>query len=109
MAKQNPLEKEIQLAICDYLAMKHYFFWRQNTSPMFEKSTGFYRPMPKYSKNGVPDILLIKKGGMFVGLEVKRPKGKLSDVQIIFQEECKKLGAEYHVVTSIDDVQKLGL
>ena len=54
------LEKEIQLAICEYLAYKRYFFWRQNTIPVFDK--GHYRPMPKFSINGVPDIILVHKG-----------------------------------------------
>lgn len=102
------LEKDIQKAICDYLAFKQYFFWRQNTAPSFDKSQGAYRAMPKYSKNGVPDIILIKEG-KFIGLEVKQPKGKQSDNQIIFEKECTQAGGEYHIVTSIDDVIALRL
>lgn len=104
MAKQ--LEKEIQLAICDYLAFKRYFFWRQNTAPIFDK--GFYRPMPKYSINGMPDIIVIIKG-KFVGLEVKRKGGKQSDNQKYFQGNLELSGGEYHIVSSLDDVIALGL
>ena len=100
------LEKERQLAICDYLAYKHYFFWRQNTGAVWDKDR--FRSMPKYSKNGVPDIILIKDG-QFIGLEVKQPKGKQSENQIIFEKECKQNGGKYHVVTSIDDIVALGL
>ena len=100
------LEKEIQLAICDYLSYRGHFFWRQNTMPVF--SEGKFRSMPKYSKNGVPDIILIKDG-IFIGLEVKRPSGRLSEQQIAFQEEVTKAGGKYYVVTSIDDVQTIGL
>ena len=100
------LEKEIQLAICDYLAYKHYFFWRQNTTPIYDKDR--FRAMPKYSKNGLPDIFLIKDG-KFIGLEVKQPKGKQSENQVIFEQDCKKVGGQYYVVTSLDDVVKLGL
>lgn len=106
MAKK--LEKDIQLAICDYLALKHYFFWRQNTVPVFDTRTKVYRPMPKYSMNGVPDIILINKG-QFWGLEVKQPKGKQSENQYIFQQGCEKAGGKYHIVTSLDDVLRLGL
>lgn len=102
------LEKEIQLAICDYLALKKYFFWRQNTVPVFDFKTKVYRPMPKYSVNGVPDIILIHKG-QFIGLEVKQPKGKQSDNQKIFENNCKKAGGQYHIVTSLDDILVLGL
>jgi len=100
------LEKEIQLAICDYLAYKHYFFWRQNVMPIYDKD--HFRAMPKYSKNGLPDIFLIKDG-QFIGIEVKRPKGKQSENQIIFERECKQNGGKYHVVTSLDDIVALGL
>lgn len=101
-------ESNIQLAICDYLALKKVFFWRQNTTPVFDTKTKFYRPMPKYSMRGVPDIIIIKNG-KFIGLEVKRPKGKQSDSQLEFQKNCILNKAEYFVVTSIDDVIKLGL
>ena len=32
---QGPLEKDIQAAICDHLALKGVFFWRSNT-PIFD-------------------------------------------------------------------------
>lgn len=107
----NPLEKEIQLAICDYLALRKVFFWRQNTIPPVDhKGNGkmVFRPMPKYSLKGVPDIIVIKDG-KFWGLEVKRPKGKPSEHQMAFMKNCILNGGEYHIVTSIEDVQKLGL
>ena len=109
MVNINPLEKEIQLSICKYLAVKKYFFWRQNTQPIFDMKGGGYRAMPKYSMNGIPDIILIKKDGKFCGLEVKRPAGVQSDAQFEFQKLCILNNAEYHIVTSIDDVQKIGL
>ena len=104
-----PKEKDIQLEICRYLESRGYFFWRQNTSPIFDKTTGFYRPMPKYSVKGLPDIILIREGGLFVGLEVKRPGSKPSDNQISFKEKCEGVGAEYHIVRSVEDVIALGL
>lgn len=107
MAKQ--LEKEIQLAICDYLALKKYFFWRQNTVPMYDAKLGFYRMMPKYAMKGVPDIILIGKQGFVVFIEVKRKGQKLSEHQELFKRECEKLGATYLVANSLDDVIKFGL
>jgi hypothetical protein len=106
--KQNPLEKEIQLSICDYLALKKHFFWRQNTSPIFDTKSNFYRPMPKYSKTGVPDILVVFKGQLF-GIEVKREKTYQSDNQKEFEKDFIKAGGVYLVARSIDDVIKYGL
>lgn len=101
-------ETPIQSAICDYLALKRYFFWRQNTAPTFDKAGGFYRAMPKHSKKGVPDIIVIK-AGQFIGIEVKTEKGKLSPEQVEFGSDCILNGGMYLVARSIDDVQAAGL
>lgn len=101
-------EKEIQESICYYLSLKHYFFWRQNTNPIYNPASGGYRKMPPFSKTGVPDIILVRNG-KFVGLEVKRPTGKQSPNQKEFEEGCKKAGGEYYIVTSLEDLEKIGL
>jgi len=101
-------ETDIQLAICDYLALKKHFFWRQNNIGTYDPKTGYHRPMPKYSKHGIPDIIVIKDG-FFIGLEVKRGKTYQSQNQKLFEKECKEAGAEYYVVRSIDDVREIGL
>lgn len=104
-----PLEKEIQNTICEYLFdIKRYFGWRQNTNPIFDRTKATMRKMPKYSKNGVSDIILVKDG-TFIGLEVKRPSGRQSEGQKAFQKELEAAGGKYHLVTSLDDVLKLGL
>lgn len=103
------LEKEIQLAICDYLALKKYFFWRQNTTPIWDGKDGAFRAMPKYSMRGVADIILIGKGGFIVFIEVKRKGGKLSEYQEVFKALCEKWGATYIVANSLDDVINAGL
>ena len=109
MAKKEPLEKEIQRAICDYLAYRGYFFWRQNTVGVFDFNKGVYHSQPKYSLNGVSDIILVRKGGKVVFLEVKRPHGRQSTAQEEFQRLCEKNEAEYYVVHSLDEVISLGL
>jgi len=97
-------EAQIQLAICDYLFLKKYFFWRQNTIPVF--SNGRFRSMPKYSKTGVPDIILVRNG-TFVGIEVKTKKGVQSENQKKFQKDLEKAGGEYYLVDSLQEIQKI--
>ena len=104
-----PLEKDIQLAVCQYLELKKRFFWRQNTAPTFDVTRQVFRAMPKYALKGVPDIIVVTDGGFVVFLEIKRPRGKQSPEQVAFEERCKKLGAEYHVITSVDQLKPLGL
>ena len=103
-------ESEIVTSICDYLELRKVFFWRQNVSPTVNKSADgwSFRRMPKHALKGVPDIIILK-AGQFIGLEVKREKGKLSLDQVAFRLRAEAAGAQYFVVRSIDDVQKIGL
>ena len=100
-------ENIIQDAICQYLTLKRYFFWRSNTTGLYDPKTQGFRRMPKYAIAGVPDIIIISDG-FFIGLEVK-DKGKQSDNQKAFEENCTKAGGVYAVVRSVDDVIALGL
>lgn len=102
-------EGNAQSAICEYLAYKHHFFWRQNTSPVYDTKRETFRKMPKYALKGVPDIIVIDNTGHAIFLEVKSNVGRLSTDQKLFQERCKERGAEYHLVRSIDDVKEIGL
>lgn len=101
-------EIEIQNSICEYLQIKKYFFWRQNTSPTLTPDGKGFRRMSRYSRTGIPDIIIVEKG-LFVGLEVKRKNSTQSDSQKQFQKDLEKAGGRYYIVRSIDDIQKLGL
>lgn len=111
MKKQIPLEKDIQDAVCQYLALKKHFFWRQNTAPTVQKSADgwAFRKMGKYAMKGIPDVIVLVSGGFFVGLEIKRPGKKLSEDQVEFKRRCDEIGAEYHLITSIEDLKVIGL
>lgn len=101
-------ESEAQRAICDYLALKGYFFWRNNNVPIFDPTRKTFRAMPKYTMKGIPDIIIIKDS-KFIGLEVKSDTGKLSPEQRKFGVDCTLHGGTYALVRSIDDVQAMGL
>jgi len=108
MAK--PKEVEIQRAICDYLSLKGYLFWRSNSTPIYDPTRSRFRAMPKYAMRGTPDIIIIQEPmGRFLGLEVKRDGGKMSDSQQAFAKKCRDSGGIYEVVRSVDDVIALGL
>lgn len=100
-------EQDIQEAICEYLALKKYFFWRQNTMGLFDSRKKIYRRMPRYAMNGVSDIILVH-GGKIICLEVKRPGGSLSQSQKDFKDGLLKAEGQYYIVHSVFDVQKLG-
>jgi VRR-NUC domain len=101
-------ETEVQAAICDYLALKGYLFSRTNNSPIYDKTRGAFRALPKYTRRGWPDICLISRG-TFYGIEVKAEKGRLSPEQEELGNEITKHGGVYVIARSIDDVQGAGL
>ena len=102
----NYIEKEvdIQSAVCDYLALKGYFFWRNNNTPIYNPTSNSFRAMPKYALKGLPDIFVLTDGGYLVGLEIKTHKGKLSDNQKEIQKRFNDIGAEYYVIRSVDEL-----
>jgi hypothetical protein len=109
---KEPLEKDIQRLICDYLAIKQQkgelIFWRNNNTAIYDQKHHSFRAMPKYTPKGLPDIEVIKDG-WWIGLEVKRKGTYQSPGQKDFQALCESAGAEYHVVRTLEDVTQLGL
>ena len=96
-------ESDTQKAIIEYLKIKRIFHYRQNSGAFMTKSGGFMRAS---SVNGLPDIVAIKDG-IYIGLEVKTPKGKQQESQKHIQNEITKAGGLYFVVKSLDDVRKV--
>ena len=64
--------------------------------------------MPKHSRRGVPDIIVVKQG-QFIGLEVKRQGTCQSPEQKAFEKDVAHAGGQYYVVRSVDDVIAIGL
>jgi hypothetical protein len=106
MAKEN----DLQNAICEYLTLKKYFFWRNNNVPMVYKTpTGEmrFRKLGKYAMKGIPDIIVITDGGFAVFIEVKAPKSYQSKEQKEFEKRVKDLGGEYYVIKKIEEVLQI--
>ena len=51
---------------------------------------------------GLPD-LIVCKDGKFIGLEVKMPGNKPSQVQILRMRQIERAGGKYHVVHTVDE------
>lgn len=100
-------EIEIQSSIIDYLQILEnkgkIFFQRVNNTPMYDPKYKQFRSMPKGSKKGFPDILVIK-AGKIIGIEVKTATGKQSKEQKDIENKFKQHGQEYFVVRSLDEV-----
>ena len=58
------------------------------------------------SPSGIPDRL-IYKDERYVWLEIKRPDGRLSDIQKHRIYEMQNMGMEVHVIFSLDDLKRI--
>lgn len=95
-------EKEVQTAILQYLQVKRIFHFRNNTGATKTEGGGFVR----YGTPGSPDIIVVQNG-IFIGIEVKRPGGKLSPNQKLFCDALLKAGGRYIVAHSLEDVMEI--
>ena len=96
-------EHQIQNQIIDYLRTIGFFVWRNNSGRIFTESKGKKR-MIVMGQAGLPDLFAIKKG-KFIGLEVKRPGGKVTDLQFRMLKELQDHGASTAVVRSVEQLE----
>ena len=73
------------------------------------ESYGFYvLKLEKTNKNGIPDLLALKDGERPLFIEVKGPKGRVSELQKFRLQELKSKGFDAHLTFSGDGfVEKL--
>lgn len=58
------------------------------------------------NRSGCPDVICCYKG-LFLALEVKNEKGRVSELQKYHIEEIKKAGGVASIVRSVSDVKKI--
>lgn len=101
-------ENKIQSATLKKLQKAGIFCWRNNNNAVWDarlnNGYGSYRSFG--GLKGVPDIIAIING-QFVGIEIKTPKGRLSEHQILFKKMCKRNGGKYLVVKKVADIDIL--
>ncbi len=100
-------EKQIQTAIEQYLGIlekrKLLVYIKNNSGGLKTENGSFIR----FGKAGSPDFLLFLTGGQTIHLEIKTPKGRLSESQKRYQDQVEALGHQYMVVRNVNDLNKL--
>ena len=88
------LERDVVAEIKKYLSSLggNVFFWKEHGGP--------------YGTSGVPDIICCYKG-RFLGLEVKLPSGKLTELQKRAIEKINRAGGIACRVESVEDVRAI--
>ena len=85
-------ETSTKYAIKDYLNLKGVFNW--------------YNLAGMGAMKGIPDMFALHKGVLY-GIEVKAPKGKVSDHQADFLVRLNRAGGVPIVARSLDDVMRI--
>ena len=88
------LERDVVAAIKKYLASlgSDVFFWKEHGGP--------------YGSAGIPDIICCYRG-RFLGLEVKLPSGRLTELQKRAIEKINRADGIARRVESVDDVREI--
>ena len=88
------LERDVVAAIKRYLASlgSDVFFWKEHGGP--------------YGTSGVPDIICCYKG-RFLGLEVKLPTGRLTELQKRAIHRINQAGGIACRVESVEDAKRV--
>jgi hypothetical protein len=86
----QPTEKEIKKSIRRFLDMCGIFNWPQWQG--------------QFSVKGVPDIIGILPSGVILGIEVKRPGGKVRPDQVEFIERINRSNGVAFVASSVEEV-----
>ncbi len=102
MKPKPPLERDIQKSILEYLKLRGFYAWRNQTQGTWDAGKGIYRNAQ--TLKGVSDILGVLSGGRILAIEVKRPGGKLSLDQVEFLKKVQGLGGKAFVAYSLQDV-----
>lgn len=101
LKKPEPLEKEIQATILQYLQARKIFCWKEHSGGVPMDGGKFFMPI---GLKGKADILGILPGGRFLAIEVKRRSGVLSQDQKYFLDRVSQEGGVAFVAYSLDDV-----
>lgn len=95
---QGVLEKQIQHDILMALgARPDLFIWRQNVGAAQVDGDRWVA----FGVPGCADILGVLRGGRFLAIEVKRPGGRQSPAQKVFQATVEKQGGLYVLAFSV--------
>lgn len=104
----QPLEKDIQKECINYLESKGFYVQRLNSGG-YKMAGGFVHGV----KAGTPDIIAFKKVSptycypKLLFIEVKRPKGILTDEQSAKIKELERYGAICFVIHSIEELKNV--
>lgn len=104
---KNVSANDLTKHVLKILDLKGFKAWRNNTTGVYDPTKKIFRRNPALLK-GVPDVLgYHKKTALFICVEVKSGKDKLSQEQINFLNDVKLSGGLQFVIHNMDDIEEM--
>jgi hypothetical protein len=104
-AKPRAIEHKLQVALLDYLAIaarpEIYYFAIPNQSNRHIANAA--RMKAEGVRAGSPDLCILLPAGRVAWLEMKAPKGTLSDAQKAFRDRAKSLDHYWAMARSVEE------
>lgn len=95
-----------------YLGSRGHLVWRNNTTGVFDPSSGRFRMNPKI-RRGVADVIGLTKEGIHLEVEIKIGRDRMSLFQDNHAKEIIRRSGIYIVAKTIDgfqsDARRFGL
>ncbi len=88
--KDATAEAAVLAACLDVLRVHGVYAWRSNNAGVYDPARGRFRAFR--GLKGVSDILGCLIDGRFLAVEVKGPKGRLTEEQKYFLDTVRRLG-----------------
>lgn len=105
-APGTPREREILAAIVAYLQLRDVCYVRVQVQGVIQRTGANSAVQRGSTMVGWPDLLMCIRG-RFVGIEVKRPGGRATALQVSRLEAIRRAGGVGEFVTSVADVERV--
>lgn len=102
--KIAPTEAETQRAILQYLRMRGYICWRNNSGVFRPENPNGTHRFVRFGAVGTSDIIGLTKDGRFFAIEVKRKGAKPTVEQFSFLQNVRESNGIAILAYSLDDV-----
>ena len=107
--RESDISRQIQIAAsehgCRLFRNNSAMAWAGNVRRLSDGSIHITNPRPIHCGLGVgsADLVGIARGGAFLSVEVKSPRGPIRDEQIAWRDMVNSLGGRAVIARSVDD------
>lgn len=103
-------EANLQVAICQMLQSRLLYFFCVPNDLLGQSKNAALR-IARYKaiglRSGISDLVIVTQDGKAHFMEIKTPKGTLSESQKNFADMCRACGWNYGVARSVEDASSL--